>query len=156
MLSIHHFYTGCATQKVVVGMKILCQIISIQPLGIVVSLPNHLLGHIPIVQISSQLTAFLEKMDDDGKSDDSIEMNDDAAAGRQTVPDLSQLFHCGQYVWAVVTDIKPGGTTGAIGLGSGRDPTEKGSRRVELSLKPDQVNSEVAKADLRPNFVSIH
>jgi rRNA biogenesis protein RRP5 len=44
-------------------MKILGQVVSIGPLALVVSLPNQLYGHVPITQVSSELTSSLESMD---------------------------------------------------------------------------------------------
>ncbi|KAE9388873.1 hypothetical protein BT96DRAFT_1003781 [Gymnopus androsaceus JB14] len=41
-------------KRMSIGMKIFSQIVSIQPLALVVSLPNQLFGHVPITNISSQ------------------------------------------------------------------------------------------------------
>ena len=46
-------------------MKIFGQIVSILPLALVISLPNQLFAHVPITNISSQLTAYLEREDAD-------------------------------------------------------------------------------------------
>ena len=43
-------------------MKVLGQIASIQPLALIISLPNQLMGHVPITQVTSQLTSRLESM----------------------------------------------------------------------------------------------
>lgn len=80
---------------------------------------------------------------DDGESDSQTE-----------VPDLFQLFHAGQYVRAVVTNVHASGTTNVSGIGKLRDDAAKASRRIELSLIPKTMNSGVLKADLKPGFVS--
>jgi rRNA biogenesis protein RRP5 len=78
----------------------------------------------------------------------------DEESDSQTVPDLFQLFHAGQYVRAVVTNVHASGTTNVSGIGKTRDDAAKASRRIELSLVPKTVNTGVLKADLKPGFVS--
>jgi rRNA biogenesis protein RRP5 len=133
-----------------IGMKILGQVISVQPLALVVSLPNQLLGHVPITQISAHLTHILETMDED---EDSSEAESDNEPKQQRAPDLFEIFRPGQYVKAVVTAVHAAGSTNMPGIGRTRDETVKASRRVELSLSPDKVNDGVQKSDLRPGFV---
>jgi rRNA biogenesis protein RRP5 len=143
-------------------MKILAQVVSIGPLALVVSLPNQLYGHVPITQISSELTSSLESMDEDDKptpdgNDGNDDENDDEVVEDKTspVPDLFDLFRPGQYLRCVVIDSHAAGTTGTVaGAGRARDDTEKASRRVELSLIPEQVNKGVVKTDLKSGFVS--
>jgi hypothetical protein len=135
-------------------MKILAQIVSIEPLALVVSLPNQLYGHVPITQISSEFTSALESMDDDDDlpSDEEVEGVD---AGASRVPDLFDLFRPGQYLrCVVVASHSAGATKTAAGSGRPRDDVEKASRRVELSLIPEQVNQGVVKTDLKSGFVS--
>ncbi|KIJ65006.1 hypothetical protein HYDPIDRAFT_175081 [Hydnomerulius pinastri MD-312] len=134
------------------GTKVLGQVMSIQPLALVVSLPNQLLAHVPITQITSQLTKRLESMDaeNDASGDDS---DDDENSNNPTqVPDLFELFRPGQYVRAVVTSIHAPGTTDVSGLGRVRDEAVKTSRRVELSLIPEKVNAGVEKGDLKSGY----
>jgi rRNA biogenesis protein RRP5 len=139
-------------------MKILAQVISIEPLALIVSLSNQLYGHVPITQISSELTASLESMDmdDEPRSDEEEDKeNEDAEVKTTRLPDLFELFRPGQYLRCVVVASHAAGTTKA-GAGTGRAPgeIEKVSRRVELSLVPEQVNQGVLKTDLKPGFVS--
>lgn len=139
-------------QRMVVGMKILGQIISVQPLALVVSLPNQLLGHVPITQISTYLTNILEVMHEDEEPSET-ELEDEQKQKR--APDLSEIFRPGQYVRAVVTGVHAAGSTDIAGIGRTRDATVKASRRVELSLSPDKVNDGVQKNDLQPGFVRL-
>ncbi|KAH9898165.1 U3 snoRNP-associated protein Rrp5 [Cubamyces lactineus] len=135
-------------KRVVVGMKILGQVVAVEPLALIVSLPNQLFAHVPITQISNQLTQVLESMDD-------VEMqssDDEEEASSSRVPDLYEIFRPGQYVRAVVTAVHAPGATEVTALGRVRDEIQKASRRVELSLVPEKVNEGVAKGDLHPGF----
>ncbi|OCH94735.1 U3 snoRNP-associated protein Rrp5 [Obba rivulosa] len=133
-------------KRVEVGMKVLAQVISVEPLALIVSLPNQLFAHVPITQISSELTERLERMgeEDEDSVDEEAEEN-----GSARVPDLLDLFKPGQYIRAVVTAVHAPGSTDVSGLGRARDEAQKASRRVELSIVPEKVNGAVAKADVR-------
>ncbi|KAE9408289.1 U3 snoRNP-associated protein Rrp5 [Gymnopus androsaceus JB14] len=139
-------------KRMSVGMKIFGQIVSIQPLALVVSLPNQLFGHVPITNISSQFTSLLESMDVDEDDEDEENLEDEQAESRSKVPELSDMFHPGQYVRATVTTIYVPGTTDVTGLGKSRDETAKASRRIELSLSPEKVNAEMQKSDLKAGY----
>jgi rRNA biogenesis protein RRP5 len=134
-------------------MKVLGQIVTVQPLGLVVSLPNQLLGHVPITNITSQLTAKLEKLDEDAERGSDVSMDNDVEAEESLLPNLEDLFKPGQYVRAVIMAVHSQGTS-FTGLASkSRDGNEKNSRRVELSLVPEKVNVGIAKADLKTGMV---
>jgi len=136
-------------------MKILAQVVSVEPLALVVSLPNQLYGHVPITQISSELTSSLESMDVDDESPSDEEEQEDANTKTSRPPDLFDLFRPGQYLRCIVVASHAAGTTNAgARTGRARDEVEKASRRVELSLIPEQVNQGVVKTDLKPGFVS--
>jgi len=141
-------------QRIVPGMKVLAQVASIQPLALIVSLPNQLMGHVPITQVTSQLTSRLESMHEQDEPSDIESVDDEESDSQTEVPDLFQLFHVGQYVRAVVTNVHASGATNVSGIGKSRDDAAKASRRIELSLVPKTVNSGVLKADLKPGFVS--
>ncbi|OBZ78635.1 rRNA biogenesis protein RRP5 [Grifola frondosa] len=138
-------------KRVGVGMKILGQVVSVQPLALIVSLPNQLFAHVPITQISSELTGLLETMDEDGEP--SAPEDEEDTSSKSKIPDLFEIFHPGQYVRAVVTAVHASGSTDVSGLGRARDEVQKSSRRVELSLVPEKVNEGIAKADLQPGFL---
>ena len=142
-------------QRVAVGMKILCQIVSVEPLSLIVSLPNQLFGHIPITQISSEFTALLEKVDQSTDEEDEDEGDEEEASKPQrSIPDLADIFSPGQYLRAVVTTVHTPGTTSNLGVGRPKDDSQRVSRRVELSVEPHKVNGEVVAKDLTPGFVS--
>jgi len=135
-----------------VGMKIFGQIVSILPLALVVSLPNQTFGHVPITGITSQFTELLDRLENDN-FDMEDDASDDEGEAKNMVPELSEIFHIGQFVRTVVTAVHPAGATDVSGVGRTRDEYAKASKRVELSLVPEKVNEGVKQADLLPNFV---
>ncbi|KAH8099388.1 nucleic acid-binding protein [Cristinia sonorae] len=139
-------------KRINVGMKILAQVISVQPLGLIVSLPNQLMGHVPITHISSELTSRLESMGEDSDASVDDEEEEEESTSKSHVPDLFEMFHPGQFVRTVVSAIHGQGSTDTFVVGRSRDELHKSSRRVELSLVPEKVNEGVVKADLKPGF----
>lgn len=139
-------------KRIVPGMKLLGQIASIQPLVLIISLPNQLMGHVPITQVTSQLTSRLESMHEQDEPSDTESVDDEESDSQTEVPDLFQLFHTGQYVRAIVTNVHASGSTDVSAIGKLRDEAAKASRRIELSLVPKTVNSGVLKTDLKPGF----
>ncbi|KAJ1301821.1 hypothetical protein OPQ81_009049 [Rhizoctonia solani] len=129
------------------GQKLLGQIISVLPLALIVSLPNQLMGHVPIINISSQLTSRLESTPSSpSEAEDSEEDDNDNG-----VPSLSQMFKPGQYISCTVKQVRPASSTIDFGA-KPRDEEEKAARRVELSIRPNEVNTGVGAGDLRPGF----
>lgn len=138
-------------------MKIFGQIISILPLALIVSLPNQLFAHVPITNISSQFTEYLERADaEESELEDEAEDDVEESPEKGGMPDLSDIFNVGQYVRAVVSAVHAAGATDNSGVGKSRDEISRASKRVELSLIPESVNSGVAKSDLKAGFVSAH
>lgn len=137
-------------------MKIFGQIVSILPLALIVSLPNQLFAHVPITNISIQFTEYLERVDTEALESGSEEGDEgsDNEETKEGVPELSDMFAVGQYVRAVVTAVHAPGATDISGIGKSRDDIIKASKRVELSLVPERVNSGVQKSDLKAGFVS--
>lgn len=133
----------------------LCQIVSVEPLSLIVSLPNQLFGHVPITQISSEFTVLLEKIDESVDEEvEGEEGEEDASKSRGGIPDLVDIFSPGQYLRAVVTALRAPGNTENFGVGRPKDDSQRVSRRVELSIEPHKVNDGVAVKDLKPGFVS--
>ncbi|KAF8898934.1 hypothetical protein BD779DRAFT_1607574 [Infundibulicybe gibba] len=134
-------------KRLFVGMKIFGQIASVQPLALIISLPNQLFAHVPITNISDQFTALLEGTEDDDDDD-----NDDDDSPKSQIPDLVDIFQEGQYIRAVVTVVHAQGSTDMSGIGKSRDEVARASRRVELSLVPGRVNAGLQKLDLKSGF----
>ncbi|KAJ7431840.1 hypothetical protein B0H11DRAFT_839096 [Mycena galericulata] len=135
-----------------IGMKILGQIVSIEPLALIVSLPNQLFAHVPITNISSQLTNLLESSMDEDNEEQEQGDDDDSAPSPSRIPELSDIFHPGQYIRAIVTTVHAAGSSDTSGIGKSRDEVARASRRVELSLVPERVNAGVHKSDLKAGF----
>jgi rRNA biogenesis protein RRP5 len=136
-----------------IGMKIFGQIVNILPLALVVSLPNQLYGHVPITNISSQFTELLERLDAQEVRSDHEEIEEDEDSTSLHIPELTTIFNVGQYVRAVVSAVHAPGTTDVSGVGKSRDENIKASKRVELSLIPERVNTGVQMSDLKQGFV---
>jgi rRNA biogenesis protein RRP5 len=118
---------------------VLGQVTELTDQNIVLSLPNNLVGYVPITAISDKLTARLEKMaeEEDGKEEagnaDSEDTDD---------IDLKNMFFVGQYLRAYVT------ATTEDAHGNGVTKTKK---KVELSIHPKLVNRGIEKSNLVAN-----
>lgn len=109
---------------------LLGQVSSINANDIALSLPNNLVGYVPLTAVSKGLDDRIEKMlneeEDDDDSSDEISF------------DLKDHFYIGQYLRAYV-------------VSTGTESTEAGARnkkRLELSIDPRQTNSGLSKSDL--------
>ncbi|BGP31459.1 rRNA bioproteinsis protein rrp5 [Rhodotorula toruloides] len=142
-------------KRLIPGTKVLCQVVQVRPLEVIVSLPNQLLGHIPITNISSEFTARLEKAGEEDSDEEEEEESDeeDEVTADKGLPGLSALFHTGQYLIAVVTSTAVSDPTKLKLAGREGDETVRSSRRVELSVEPEKVNEGIAKGDLKRGFV---
>ncbi|CAG8647448.1 11805_t:CDS:2, partial [Acaulospora colombiana] len=145
--------------------RIMAQVVGITPLSVIVSLPHQLMGHIPIDKISSDLNNAMDRLmdKDSNASGDSQSSNDEGEEDTEhAIPTLEEIFYPGQYVRAIVTAVHPQGTSlppldnseTTVNLGKPRNELERASRRVELSLLPEQVNKGISGKDLIKDFVS--
>ncbi|ORY34880.1 hypothetical protein BCR39DRAFT_515324 [Naematelia encephala] len=127
------------------GTKLLTRVHTVLPLHLILSLPNNLLAHVPITAISNTLTQLL-----------SAEEEDDAMseASSPSAPDLATLFSPGQYFPARVTTLYPTASQSFISQYPVTETTRLAAR-VEVSLVPDEVNAEVAKADLQKGYLIV-
>ncbi|KAF8640392.1 hypothetical protein AX17_000062 [Amanita inopinata Kibby_2008] len=147
-------------KRLSIGMKILGQVVSIQPLALIISLPNQLFAHVPITNISTQYTNMLESADEvaelsvseERDSEDEGDGDDKRSPAALRCPELKDMFRVGQYVRAVVTAVHVSGNVMVPGISKSRDELVRASKRVELSLSPENVNAGVQKSDLRSGF----
>lgn len=150
---------------------------AVHPLALILSLPNQLLGHVPITSISDIYTKRLQDSTDeeaDDEEEDKIDSEADetisnirkkhssSSSNLQSPPELNELYQPGQWVTASVVAINSannkGGSSNSNSLGFGGQGREGGeyereAKRVELTLKPNQVNSGVSISDLGTEFV---
>ncbi|KAJ5755064.1 hypothetical protein N7533_004607 [Penicillium manginii] len=117
-------------KRIVPGSMILGQVSSINAHDIGLSLPNNLVGYVPLTSVSKGLEDRIEKMlnEEDDDDDDSEEISFD----------LKDHFYIGQYLRAYV-------------VSTGAEATEAGGRNkkhIELSIDPRQANSGLSKSDL--------
>ncbi|KAJ2276103.1 rRNA biogenesis protein rrp5, partial [Coemansia sp. RSA 451] len=127
-------------KKLSKGALVLGCIASIEELELRVSLPNGLLGTVPITSISPELTALVEKaaeaaddsddaMDVDGSDDDPL--------------DLKTRFFIGQYVKCAIADL-PADQSAA----SGKKKKSKSAPWLELTLIPEEINGRIDPDDI--------
>lgn len=166
--SEHHRIEHINYKRLVPGSRLLCSVLAIHPIAVVVSLPNQMLGHIPATQISPQFTHRLQvaadasaehdDQDEDMSTEEDSESDDDDAETNSApnkrskkdvtkVPELSELFHVGQWLVASVVQVHSGDVAKGRPTREGGE-YEKESRRVELSLSPHLVNTGVSISDL--------
>jgi rRNA biogenesis protein RRP5 len=128
-------------------MKLLVKVVSIRRLGIIVSLPNQLLGHIPITRVSAKISAMLESDEANGqhgsRSDDEMS---------QLAPELSDVFQLGQFLPAIVIAVHSQTSKRQNRV---RDELWITSQRVELSTIPSLVNGSVSPENVKDGLVSI-
>ncbi|KAI0389319.1 nucleic acid-binding protein [Xylariaceae sp. FL0594] len=122
-------------QRLVKGSLVLGQVTEIQPLQIVVGLPNNLSGHVSITSvsdvISERVAAEAEALEDDENESDGV--------------DLKDIFEVGQYLRVYVsstTDEAP--TTGTL---------TKPKKNIELSLRPEHTNTGLLSHEIVENTV---
>lgn len=122
-------------QKLVKGSLVLGEITKIYKLGLEVSLPNNLTGHVSIVAVSEQLTDRLQH-----KADESDDENDEDSDNEGEDVDLKSIFSIGQYVRAYVLST----TDSSVTEGKSR-------RKIELSLRPAEANTGLTKDEIVAN-----
>jgi len=123
------------------GMKLLVRVVAVRSLCIIVSLPDQLLAHIPITQISSAYTSLLEAEDEVGQNKGD---GDDAKMKQSQPPELSEMFRPGDFLSAVVISVHAQGDKPNVRL-SERDELLRTSQRVELSIMPSLVNGSLSQ-----------
>ena len=137
-------------QRLVPGTRLLTRIHTVLPLHLILSLPNNLLAHVPITEISSSLTALLAAEEDAMSISDGHDEDED----HTSAPDLATLFVPGQYFPAKVLNLYPTASQSFISQYPSSE-TNRLAARVEMTLIPDKVNSEVAKAELGKGYLLV-
>jgi len=110
------------------------QVTEIQPLQIIVALPNSLSGHVPITSISDviseRVAAEAEALEDDENESDGV--------------DLKDIFEVGQYLRVYVASTTDENPTGTL---------TKPKKNIELSLRPAHTNTGLLSHEIVENTV---
>ena len=117
------------------------------PLHLILSLPNNLLAHVPITEISATLTTLLHKEEASSASDNEDDEDEESGA-----PDLATLFTPGQYLPAKVLNLYPTASQTFISQYPISETTRLAAR-VEMTVMPEKINAEVVKADIGNGFL---
>ncbi|KAJ2041176.1 rRNA biogenesis protein rrp5 [Coemansia sp. S3946] len=137
------------------GALVLGCISAIRDLELLVSLPNGLVGVVPITSISTELTALVEKAaahaeesdkdsdDDDEDNDDDNAMDVDSSENSDDPLDLKLRFFIGQYVKCVVAELSD-----AHSAQTTKQKKGKNYSRIELTLMPEEINDRFDNDDM--------
>lgn len=115
---------------------VLGQVSEINAHDIAIALPNNLTGYVQVTSVSDTLTRMVEKVA-------SLELQSgiDGQKDHEDI-ELQELFCVGQYLRACVMS-----TTDE----SMKNTNEKGKRRIELSLRPQEANGGITARELIPH-----
>ncbi|KAG2184029.1 hypothetical protein INT44_009040 [Umbelopsis vinacea] len=116
-----------------VGMTLLGCISKITDLNLVISLPQQLVGSVAITEISDPITKAVEAV---AQAEDDDESN--------SLPDLSALFKVGQWVRCCIIQLTGSDDQEGISM----EKRSKQKRKIDLSIKPEIVNSGVSVNDM--------
>lgn len=127
------------------GTAVLGKVINVNRMQLVLALADNIDGFVPITNISDEVTRMLEALEEsdseyESDSEDEAKEGDDeklTISKAKTFPRLSERFHEGQWLRAVVTD----------------NVSLTGQKRIELTIDPRQVNSGFQKEDYTPGAV---
>lgn len=135
-------------KRLVQGTLVLARVHTVLPLHLVVSLPNNLLGHVPITEISNTLTAALNA-DIDAMSED--ENDEEEEEEKEGAPELTDIFRPGQYIPTRVINTFPTASQAFIAQYPVSETTRLAAR-VELTAVPEKINNDVAKQDVEKGY----
>ncbi|EKD20395.1 uncharacterized protein L3040_004320 [Drepanopeziza brunnea f. sp. 'multigermtubi'] len=123
---------GLSYTRIVPGSLVLGQVSQINDLDVALSLPNNLTGYVPITSISDKITERIEAIAaQEGEDEDETDLKD---------VNLKKLFSIGQYLRAYVVSTKDDEAAGS-----------KAKRHIELSLRPQQSNANIAVQNVVTN-----
>lgn len=132
------------------GLKVLAQIIQITPIELVVSLPEQLLAHVPITNISTHFTHRLDKVMNDDSDDEDKDASDEED---DSMPELDDIFEVGQWVRAAVLHVHKDSNTGRVKKEG--EELIKASRKLELTVDPRSVNEGLTAKDFEKDFTTV-
>lgn len=125
------------------GSYVLGMVKQINKMELVLSLPDNLVGYVPITNVSPELVKLLEEFDDQNESDSEEDSDDEDNEPKSSkplleFPSLEERFTVGQYLRAKIVP----------------NTNEKIKKRIELSIEPENVNNKMdEKEDLIENAI---
>ncbi|CDK24481.1 unnamed protein product [Kuraishia capsulata CBS 1993] len=126
-------------KTLVPGSQVLGQIVQINKMDLVISIADNLVGFVPITSISQEITEQLEALQESVESSDEDseeeEDNEEEEPDKKNFPNLSEIFQLGQWLRATV-------------ITNETKTKKKSKKRLELSIEPSIVNSNVAEDDI--------
>ncbi|ODQ65143.1 nucleic acid-binding protein [Nadsonia fulvescens var. elongata DSM 6958] len=126
---------GLSFSRLIPGTLVLGQVHQINTLDITLSLPNNLVGFVPVTNISTKIS---ESLENDSDSEDEDEEKE------SPMPELRSLFKIGQWLRAIVVESGELETQGK---------EKKTKKRIELSIEPEKVNNKIDAEDLSAGAV---
>ncbi|KAI5788698.1 hypothetical protein FPQ18DRAFT_245482, partial [Pyronema domesticum] len=135
---------GLSYKKLVPGTLVLGCIEKINSMDITLSLPNNLVGFIPITQISDKVNERIEAMTQESDDENDNEA-DDAEMPETDDVKLDSMFRVGQYLRAYVLHSKEEVEKKGP---KGEKVASKTKKRIELSIFPAKANTGLATSDL--------
>ncbi|KAI7898321.1 uncharacterized protein BX663DRAFT_525423 [Cokeromyces recurvatus] len=115
-------------KKLMVGTCLMGCVSRINELDLIISLPHHLVGVVPITEISESLSTIVEKVADEDDEDENM----DETTG---LPNLNDMFYIGQWVRCKIINLQT-----------------DDKKIIELTLKPNLVHEDLAKVDVTPGL----
>ncbi|KAH9448971.1 hypothetical protein Pst134EB_019812 [Puccinia striiformis f. sp. tritici] len=125
-------------KRLIPGIKLAGMIIQIRPLELIVALPSHLVGHVPITEISPYYT---QRLSENGEEDE----DSDGDQSENSIKGLDEMFSVGQWIRCSVIQ-----TTAEIHKKTLRvSPLVRTAMKVTLTMDPVHINSGIDKSDLQ-------
>nr|KAJ3421087.1 rRNA biogenesis protein rrp5 [Polyrhizophydium stewartii] len=143
-------------KRLEVGMCVVGFVKEINALDMSISLPNQLTGFVALTEVSEHISKMVELAvaDSDDEKDDSDDENGDGAAKDDDLklPSLSDYFVIGQPVICKILSLGQA-SAAAAKENDQTDTAAAKKKRIDLTLKPDAVNADLAKDDLVAGMV---
>ncbi|KAJ2781535.1 rRNA biogenesis protein rrp5 [Coemansia javaensis] len=140
------------------GALVFGYVASIRELELRVSLPNGLVGTVPITSVSPELSALVEKAaegaEDSGDADEGEDGMD--VDGKDDPLDLRQRFFVGQFVKCAVAGVSDASSKDSKDGTSAAAPGQRAkatSARIELTLEPEEINRRIDPDDICEGMV---
>ena len=113
----------------------------IHELNLIISLPNNLTGYVSIAEISEKLSNILENIANNEAETGSSILDGENEEGNKEVtpvmPELKRVFRIGDLITCMILSLE----------------SNRHGRKIELTMKPNLINSGIEKKDLYVNMI---